>query len=105
MGRQDATAKGACIQQGPGILDDQDEWAAKLALDAPVLPADRFHPWVWDAAQTFWDSGHYRKAVDVAATTINAHTHAKVGRHDIFDADLMNQVFTEKPKPGQAYLQ
>jgi len=94
-----------CILRGLGILADQDDWAAKLAPDAPVLPADRFHPWVWDAARTFWDSRHYRKAVDVAANAINAHTQAKVGRSDIFDADLMNQVFTDKPKPGQAYLQ
>jgi len=107
LGGRHASPSGvlACIQQGLGILDDQDEWAAKLAPDAPVLPAGRFHPWVWDAAQTFWDSGHYRKAADVAANAINAHTQAKVGRRDVFDADLMNQVFTEKPKPGQAYLQ
>ena len=93
-----------CVQRGLGILADQDDWAIKLAPDAPVLPADRFHPWVWDAARTFWDSRHYRKAVDVAANAINAHTQAKVGRNDIFDADLMNQAFTDKPKPGQAYL-
>jgi hypothetical protein len=94
-----------CIHQALGILDDQDEWAVKLAPDAPALPADSFHPWVWDAAQTFWDSGHYRKAVDVAANALNAHTQAKASRRDIFDTDLMNQVFTDKPKPGQAYLQ
>jgi uncharacterized protein (TIGR02391 family) len=94
-----------CIHQGLGILADQDDWAVKLAPDAPALYADRFHPWVWAAAQTFWDSGHYRKAVDVAANAVNAHTQAKVGRHDIFDTDLMNQVFTDRPKPGQAYLQ
>lgn len=94
-----------CIQQGLGILDDQDDWAVKLAPDAPALAADRLHPWVWDAAQTFWDSGHYRKAVDVAANAINAHTQEFVGRRDIFDADLMNHAFTEKPKPGQPYLQ
>lgn len=70
-----------------------------------ALSADQFHPWVWDAARTFWESNHYRQAVDVAANAINAHTQAKAGRTDVFDADLMNQVFTDKPKPGQAYLQ
>jgi hypothetical protein len=90
-----------CIQQGLGILDGQDDWAVKLASDAPVLAADRFYPWVWDVAKIFWDSGHYRKVVDVAANAINAHTQALVGRRDIFDADLMKQAFTEWPKPRQ----
>jgi Protein of unknown function (Hypoth_ymh) len=92
------------VAQGLGMLDDMDEWAANLTPDAPVLPADQFHPWVWDAARTFWESKHFRKAVDVAATAINAHTQSKVGRTDVFDADLMNQVFPEQPKASQVYL-
>jgi hypothetical protein len=43
-------------QRAIGILADMDEWAARLAPDAPTLAADRFHPWVWGAARTFWDS-------------------------------------------------
>jgi hypothetical protein len=93
------------VNRALGILDDMDAWAANLAPDAPVLPADQFHPWVWDAARTFWESEHYRKAVDVAANAVNAHTQSKVGRNDVFDTDLMNQIFTDKPKPGQVYLQ
>ncbi|MFB4284796.1 TIGR02391 family protein [Nonomuraea sp. MTCD27] len=92
------------VNRGLGILSDMDEWAANLAPEAPTVSADQFHPWVWDAARTFWESKHYRKAVDVAANAINAHTQTKVGRTDIFDVDLMNQVFTDKPKPGQVYL-
>jgi hypothetical protein len=91
-------------QRGLGILEAMDDWAEKLAPDAPALRADQFHPWTWDAARTFWDSKHYRAAVDAAARSINAHTQTKVSRSDIFDTDLMNQVFTDKPKPGQAYL-
>jgi uncharacterized protein (TIGR02391 family) len=92
-------------QRGLGILADMDEWAANLAPDAPILPADQFHHWVWDAARTYWESEHYRAAVDAAANAINAHTQTKVGRRDIFDTDLMNQIFSDKPKAGQAYLQ
>ncbi|MEV0826348.1 TIGR02391 family protein [Nonomuraea rubra] len=92
------------VHRGLGILDDMDEWATNLAPDAPTMPADQFHPWIWDAARTFWESKHYRKAVDVAANAVNAHTQAKVGRTDVFDTDLMNQVFTDKPKSGQVYL-
>lgn len=91
-------------QRGLGILADMDDWAANLAPDAPTLPADQFHPWVWEAARTFWDSKHCRAAVDAAANAINAHTQNKVGRNDIADTDLMNQVFTEQPKPGQTFL-
>lgn len=92
------------VQQALGILDDRDEWAAHLRPDAPTLPADEFHPWVWEAAQTLWASEHYRAAVNAAATAINAHTQNKVGRRDVANDDLMNQVFTEKPRPGQVYL-
>jgi hypothetical protein len=92
-------------QRGLGILDGMDDWAAHLAPDAPTLPADQFHPWVWDAARTFWNSKHYRDAVRAAATAINAHTQAKVGRRDIADNDLMNQVLKEPTRPGQKYLQ
>jgi uncharacterized protein (TIGR02391 family) len=99
------TAARNAAQRGLGILDGMDDWAANLAPDAPTLPADQFHPWVWEAARTFWDSKHYRAAVDAAANAVNAHTQDKVGRRDISDKDLMNQVFTEKPKFGQTYLQ
>lgn len=100
-GKEDARN---AAQRGLGILDSMDDWAAHLAPDAPTLPADQFHPWVWDAARTFWDSKHYRDAVRAAATAINAHTQDKVGRRDIADNDLMNQVLTDKPKSGQTYL-
>jgi hypothetical protein len=93
------------VQRALGILDDMDEWATNLTPETPTLPAGQFHPWVWDAARTYWDSKHYRAAVDAAANAINAHTQTKIDRRDIFDTDLMNQVFTDKPKPGQAYLQ
>ncbi|PVC84308.1 hypothetical protein DBP20_18150 [Streptomyces sp. CS131] len=57
------------VSRGLGILADMDEWATRLAPEAPSLPADRLHPWVWDAARTFWESAHYRAAVHAAATS------------------------------------
>jgi hypothetical protein len=91
--------------RGLGILARKDEWAANLAPDAPQLSADRLHRWVWDAARTFWETGHYRAAVDAAARAVNAHTQTKVGRRDVSDTDLMNQSLApEKPKSGQTYL-
>jgi hypothetical protein len=92
------------VQQALGILDDRDEWATRLKADAPTLPADEFHPWVWEAAQTFWASEHCREAVRAAANAINAHTQTKINRKDIYNDDLMNQAFTSTPKAGEAYL-
>ncbi|MET7355694.1 TIGR02391 family protein [Streptomyces mirabilis] len=74
-----------------------DEWAARLTPDAPSLPADQFHPWVWDAARTFWDSQHYRTAVHAAASAINAHLQAKLGRRDVADDKLVQEAFSDKP--------
>jgi hypothetical protein len=79
--------------------------AKKLAPDAPALPADQFHPWVWQAAQTLWDSRHYRLAVQAAATAINAHTQAKLNRRDIADDGLMQEAFSPNPpRPGKPRL-
>ncbi|GAA1959441.1 TIGR02391 family protein [Catenulispora subtropica] len=94
----------ANIQRAIGLVEDQQEWAVRLAPDTPVLRANLLHPWVWDAAKTFWESKHFQKAVDVAANSINAHTQTLIERDDIADADLMNQAFTEKPKPGEKHL-
>ena len=91
--------------RGLGILAERDEWAKKLAPDAPALPADQFHPWVWQAAQTLWDSGHYRLAIQAAATAINAHTQAKLNRRDVADDSLMQEAFsTNPPQPGKSRL-
>lgn len=100
----DALLNQANIRRAIGLVEDQEEWAVRLGPDTPVLRADLLHPWVWDPAKTFWESKHFQKAVDVAANSINAHTQTLIERDDIADADLMNQAFTEKPKPGEKYL-
>ncbi|PPS75506.1 hypothetical protein BV882_07600 [Streptomyces sp. 46] len=88
-----------------GILEDMDDWAARLTPDAPSLPADQFHPWVWDAARTFWESKHYRAAVHASATSINAHLQNKLGRRDLSDVKLVQEAFSDKPpEPGKPRL-
>ncbi len=94
----------ACIQKGLGILGDQEEWAVKLLPDAPVLPADQLHPWVWDSARTLWETGHYRQAVHTAANAITAKTQAKLNRRDLSDKKLMQEAFTSATRPGVARL-
>lgn len=93
------------VQRGLGILADRDEWKAKLAPDGPVVPAGQFHPWVWQAALTLWDSKHYRQAVHAAATAITAHTQTKLGRTDVADDALMQEAFsTNPPQQGKPRL-
>ncbi|WP_405972872.1 TIGR02391 family protein [Streptomyces sp. NBC_00988] len=68
-----------------------DEWARRLVPDSSSLPADRFHPWVGDAARNFWESQHCRAAVLATATSVNARLQTKLGRRDLSDAgDLTN---------------
>lgn len=93
------------VQRGLGILAERDEWKANLAPDGPVVPANQFHPWVWQAALTLWDSEHYRQAVHAAATAITAHTQTKLGRTDVADDALMQEAFsTNPPQPGKPRL-
>jgi len=88
-----------------GILDSMDEWDRRLAPEAPVLPADHLHPWVWGAAQTLWESLHYRQAVLAAATAVSAHTQSKLQRRDVTDDKLMQEAFSDKPpEKGKARL-
>jgi hypothetical protein len=72
-----------------GLLDDWDELDKNLRPTAPAIAADQLHPWVWDAARTFWDSKHYRAAVHQAALSINMHLQDKVDRRDISDYRLI----------------
>lgn len=95
----------SAVTRGLGICEDMDEWATRLAPEAPSLPADQLHPWVWDAARTFWESNHYRAAVHAAATSINAHLQNKLGRRDLSDAKLIQEALSDKaPEPGKARL-
>jgi hypothetical protein len=82
-------------------LNDREEVAAAPMPEAPVLPADRFHPWVWDSARTLWETHHYRQAVQTAWTTINAKIQDKVQRRDVSDTKLVQDTFSESdPVPS-----
>ena len=99
------TAARSAVHRGLGMLADRDEWKANLAPDGPAVPADQFHPWVWQAALTLWDSKHYRQSVHAAATAITAHTQTKLGRTDVADDALMQEAFsTNPPQPGKPRL-
>jgi hypothetical protein len=93
------------VNRGLDILAERDEWAARLTPDAPVLAADQFHPWVWQAVRTLWDSGHYRHAVQAASTAVNDHTQDKLSRRDVADTQLMQEAPSPNPsEPGRPRL-
>jgi hypothetical protein len=93
------------VDRGLGVLAARQACETKLAPDIPVLPADQFHRWIWQAARTLWDSAHYRHAVQAAATAINDHTQNKLGRRDVADTQLMQEAFSpNSPEPGKPRL-
>ncbi|MFD6331236.1 TIGR02391 family protein [Streptomyces niveus] len=93
------------IHRGLGILADMDEWATRLVAEAPALPADQFHPWVWEPAAPLWAAEARQDAVLAAARTVNRRLQQKLGRHDIGETDLCLQTFDMKdPAPGKPRL-
>lgn len=86
-------------------LERQAEIAERLGDNAPTISAGGLHPWVWEAARSLWQSGHYREAVRVATVKINAETQNKVARRDISETDLFKQAYSDDvPQPGKARL-
>jgi Protein of unknown function (Hypoth_ymh) len=92
------------VSQGLGILRDRDKWEKYLEPDAPSLVADRFHPWVWQAAAPLWDTGMYRVAVGAAARSLSARIASKARSH-LSDRKLVADVLsTRVPEPGRVRL-
>lgn len=99
-----ATGSLRAVQQGLGILRDREEWAVKLAPDAPSLIADQFHSRIWAAASALWDTGQYRIAVTQAAGSLSAHIAKKAGSQ-LTERELVNQVFSPSdPNSNQLRL-
>lgn len=93
------------VHRGLGILADMDEWTARLEPDAPTLPGDQFHPWVWEPAAPLWDAEARQDAVLAAARTVNRQLQQKLGRHDIGETGLCMQAFDMKdPVAGKPRL-
>jgi hypothetical protein len=92
-------------QRAKTAVDRDAEIAEMLGDDAPRMSAGHLHPWIWDAARSLWQSSHYREAVRVASVKVNAETQNKVGRFDLSETKLFNEVFSEKtPEPGKPRL-
>lgn len=91
--------------RGLGILDDWGVVEEKLQPDAPQLAADSLHDWVWAPARSLWNTAHFREAVQVAATSVNARLQSTSLRRDVSDSKLVQELFSDKPaEPGKARL-
>jgi uncharacterized protein (TIGR02391 family) len=78
-------------------LAREQELAENLGDNAPRVSASDFHPWVWSGAESLWQSGHYREAVEGAIKKLNAETQNKLGRRDLSETKLFNEAFSENP--------
>lgn len=78
-------------------LEREQELAENLGDLAPAISAAALHPWVWTGAQSLWQSGHYRSAVEDALRKVNAETQNKVGRRDLSEAKLFIDCFSNDP--------
>ena len=87
-----------------GILQNRTREDEIFTPAGPKLVATNLHPWVWHAATDLWDSGHYREAVQKAATAVDDHTRLKVQSADPSAADLYSKAFTTKGEPGSRRL-
>lgn len=83
----------------------QQEVEQNLGENAPELSAAELHPWIWDGAQSLWQSGHYREAIGGAIRKLNAEAQNKVGRRDLSETKLFQESFSDKPATaGKARL-
>jgi hypothetical protein len=79
--------------------------AEDLQSITPEMDAGKLHSWVWESAAPLWRTKHFSQAVSQAAIRVNTETQAKVGRRDITETDLFNQVFSlDEPKIGAPRL-
>lgn len=88
-----------------GAIDVQMTLVEALETPAPKLTHEILHPWVWGAAQALWETGHFRNAVHAAATMLDEHLQAKLGRSDLTGTALAREAFSiSDPRPGRPRL-
>jgi len=88
-----------------GVHELSAEARERMRPDSPDLVADRFHPWVWEAAAPLWAAGSTQEAVHAAARSVNARLQQKVGRRDRSEAALCREAFSLKDAaPGAPRL-
>ncbi|MCY3806638.1 MAG: hypothetical protein OXG91_09115 [bacterium] len=87
-----------------GILRNRTREDDVFTPAGPKLDAANLHRWVWHAATDLWDSGHYREAVQRAATAVEEQTRLKLESTEPSAADLYMNAFKSKTDPGDRRL-
>ena len=67
------------IVEAIAILAQREELAEIVGPVGPRLSASELHPAIWGAAAGLWDDGHYRAAVQTAATALEGLLQAVAG--------------------------
>lgn len=88
-----------------GVVRNRESIEAMLGPQGPQISAAGLHPWVWGSAATLWDTGHFRQAVQNAATSVDVHLQNKLGRRDLHGAKAVREAFSSNgPEPGRPRL-
>ncbi|WP_448060424.1 TIGR02391 family protein [Cellulomonas hominis] len=95
------------------VLDACDQMYGRLedlvaraeAEKPPTTGVEATHPLIWGAARGLWLSGYYQQAVAAAAEALVGQVKVRVGRNDVAETALWQEVFSDKPpQPGKARL-
>lgn len=83
----------------------EQEVGENLGPSGPSLSSSSLHPWVWEAARPLWGDGHYRAAIQQAATSVDLQLQVLLDRRDCSGVDLIRQAFsTDAPDVGRPRL-
>jgi hypothetical protein len=82
--------------------DIEQHWSPDVTID---IEAEALHPWVWNAAEDLWASGHWGEALEAALKVVNAKLQDKTNRRDVSEVDLVNRAWSrDAPKPREPRL-
>jgi len=94
-----------CVPGAIALLERDKELSDNLGEFAPTISVTGLHPWVWSGAQSLWQSGHYRSAIEDALKKVNAETQNRVSRRDVSETKLFQESFsTDPPQMGKPRL-
>jgi hypothetical protein len=85
------------------ILRQREELAEIVGPVGPRLSVSELHPAIWGAAAALWDGGHFRQAVQTAASALEALLQAKAGAN-VSGENLGKLFSTSEPTAGSPRL-
>jgi hypothetical protein len=85
------------------ILSQREKLAQIVGPVGPRLSASELHPAIWGAAAALWDNGHFRQAVQTAATALEGLLQATTGPAESGEK-LAGLFSTNEPAKGSPRL-